>query len=142
MQCDAQTRASPFLMSEVEHLCAAQIVAIVDDDEAFRFATGSLIRSLGRNTRLYASAEEFLESGQIAETSCLISDVIMPGMSGVELLSQILALNFTTPTILITSFPTARLNAKALELGALVVLGKPVDPDAIEHWISVALDKS
>ncbi|WP_347879623.1 response regulator [Burkholderia sp. BCC1047] len=128
-------------MYEVEHLCATQIVSIVDDDEAFRLATGSLVRSFGRQTRLFASAEEFLNSGKLAETSCLISDVMMPGMSGVEMLLQILALDHVTPTIFITSFPTAALKAKSLDAGALVVLGKPIDPDALEHWLNVALNQ-
>ncbi|RQZ21089.1 response regulator [Burkholderia sp. Bp9031] len=120
---------------------AAQIVSIVDDDEAFRLATGSLVRSFGRPTRLFASAEEFLDSGGIAETSCLISDVMMPGMSGVDMLIRIQALGHTMPTLFITSFPTADLKAKALAIGALVVLGKPADPDAIEHWLNFALKK-
>ncbi|WP_179255522.1 response regulator transcription factor [Burkholderia sp. HI2714] len=128
-------------MYEVEHLCATQIVSIVDDDEAFRLATGSLVRSFGRQTRLFASAEEFLNSGKLAETSCLISDVMMPGMSGVEMLLQILALDHVIPTIFITSFPTAALKAKALDAGALMVLGKPIDPDALEHWLNVALNQ-
>nr|WP_175974164.1 response regulator [Burkholderia sp. BCC1047] len=122
-------------------MCATQIVSIVDDDEAFRLATGSLVRSFGRQTRLFASAEEFLNSGKLAETSCLISDVMMPGMSGVEMLLQILALDHVTPTIFITSFPTAALKAKSLDAGALVVLGKPIDPDALEHWLNVALNQ-
>ncbi|WP_412529553.1 response regulator transcription factor [Burkholderia lata] len=128
-------------MYEIEHLCATQIVSIVDDDEAFRLATGSLVRSFGRQTRLFASAEEFLNSGKLAETSCLISDVMMPGMSGVEMLLQILALDHVIPTIFITSFPTAALKAKALDAGALMVLGKPIDPDALEHWLNVALNQ-
>ncbi|OXJ22606.1 response regulator [Burkholderia sp. HI2714] len=122
-------------------MCATQIVSIVDDDEAFRLATGSLVRSFGRQTRLFASAEEFLNSGKLAETSCLISDVMMPGMSGVEMLLQILALDHVIPTIFITSFPTAALKAKALDAGALMVLGKPIDPDALEHWLNVALNQ-
>lgn len=120
-------------------MCAAQIVSIVDDDESFRFATASLVRSFGRHTRLFASAEEFLDSGEITESSCLISDVMMPGMSGVAMRDRILALGYATPTIFITSFPTADLKAKALAQGVLVVLDKPVGPDALAHWLSVAL---
>ncbi|KWN74471.1 response regulator receiver protein [Burkholderia ubonensis] len=121
-------------------MCSAQVVSIIDDDEALRLAMETLVRSFGRRTRLFASAEEFLQSGHIAETSCLISDIMMPGMSGVELYDRILALGYTPPTIFITAFPAAELKAKALANGVLAVLNKPVDPDAIAHWLSVALD--
>jgi FixJ family two-component response regulator len=121
-------------------LCSAQVVSIVDDDEASRLATGNLVRSFGRHTRLFASAEEFLLSGHLASTSCLISDVMMPGMSGVEMHDRIIALGDAPPTIFITAFPSANLKAKALANGALAVLDKPIDADAIAHWLSVALD--
>lgn len=117
-----------------------QIVSIVDDEEAVRLATESLVRSFGRQTRLFASAEEFLQSGLLAATACLISDVMMPGMSGVAMHERILSLGYTPPTIFITAFPTADLKARAAQNGALAVLDKPVDPDAIAHWLSVALD--
>lgn len=120
---------------------SAQIVSIVDDDEAARLATESLVRSFGWRTCLFASAEEFLQSGQIAETACLVSDIMMPGMSGVAMYDRILALGYAPPTIFITAFPTADLKAKALANGALAVLDKPVDVDAIAHWLSVALDQ-
>ena len=118
----------------------AQVVSIVDDDESASLATGSLVRSFGRQTRLFASAEEFLQSGDLALTSCLISDVMMPDMSGVEMHNRIMSLGYAPPTIFITSFPSANLKAKALANGALAVLDKPVDPDAIAHWLAVALD--
>ncbi|WP_392388457.1 response regulator transcription factor [Cupriavidus campinensis] len=115
-------------------------MSIVDDEEAVRLATESLVRSFGRQTRLFASAEEFLQSGLLAVTACLISDVMMPGMSGVAMHERILSLGYAPPTIFITAFPTADLKARAAENGALAVLDKPVDPDAIAHWLSVALD--
>ena len=65
---------------------------------------------------------------------------MMPGMSGVEMYDRILALGYAPPTIFITAFPSADLTAKALANGALAVLDKPIDPDAIAHWLSVALD--
>ncbi|BCG02489.1 response regulator (plasmid) [Paraburkholderia sp. PGU19] len=98
------------------------------------------MRSFGRRTSLFASAEEFLLSGQLASTSCLISDVMMPRMSGVEMHERMIALGYAPPTIFVTAFPSANLKAKALANGALAVLEKPVDPDAIAHWLSVALD--
>ena len=117
------------------------MISIVDDDESVREATKGLVRSLGYGAVTFASAEEFLQSDHVAATSCLISDVMMPGMSGVEMHDQILALGYAPPTIFITAFPSAELRAKALANGALAVLNKPVDADAIGHWLSVALDR-
>ncbi|WP_407935834.1 response regulator transcription factor [Cupriavidus necator] len=114
----------------------------MDDDEAVRLATASLVRSLGRPARLFASAEEFLESGHIAHTSCLISDVMMPGMSGLAMHDRILALGYAPPTIFITAFPAADLKAQALANGALAVLDKPVKADVIAYWLGVALDQA
>jgi FixJ family two-component response regulator len=88
---------------------------------------------------VFASAEDFLQSGLVAATSCLISDVKMPGMSGVAMQDRILALGNAPPIIFMTAFPEADLKAKALANGALAVLEKPFDPDAMTHWISVAL---
>lgn len=122
-------------------LCSAQTVSIVDDDESVRLATASLVRSLGRPARLFASAEEFLASGHIAETSFLISDVMMPGMSGIAMHDRILALGYAPPTIFITAFPGDDLKARAVANGALAVLDKPIDADAIAHWLSTALDR-
>ncbi|MBN3759287.1 response regulator [Burkholderia sp. Ac-20365] len=121
-------------------MCPTQVVSIVDDDEAARLAAGSLVRSFGRHTRLFASAQEFLLSGELAATSCLISDVMMPGMSGVEMHDRIIELGYAPPTIFITAFPSADLKANALAKGALAVLEKPIDPDTISYWLSVALD--
>ena len=88
---------------------------------------------------MFASAEEFLQSGKLAETSCLISDIMMPGMSGIEMHERMLALGYAPPTIFITAFPAADLKAKAMANGALAVLEKPIDADAIAHWLGVAM---
>jgi FixJ family two-component response regulator len=133
--------AFPFPNAEVIVVRTVQIVSIVDDDEAVRLSMETLVRSFGRHARLFASAEEFLQSGAVGETSCLISDVMMTGMSGVEMHDRILALGHAPPTIFITAFPSDELKAKALANGALAVLNKPVDVDAIGYWLSVALDQ-
>ena len=120
-------------------LSIARLVSIVDDDEAVRLAMDTLVRSFGNETRLFACAEEFFASGLIAETACLISDIMMPGMSGVEMVERLRQLEYALPTLLMTSFPAEELTAKAIANGALVVLNKPVDPETLSYWLAVAL---
>jgi len=115
------------------------VVSIVDDDSAVRLALGSLIRSLGWQACMYESAEEFLASGQAAHTSCLISDVRMPGMSGIEMHECLRAQGHAPATIFISAYPTPSLQAKAVSNGALALLQKPYEPAAMTHWLSVAL---
>ena len=115
------------------------VVSIVDDDTAVRLALGSLIRSFGWQAHMYESAEEFLSSGQAAHTSCLISDVRMPGMSGIEMHECLRAQGHAPATIFISAYPTPSLQAKAVSNGALALLQKPYEPAAMTHWLSVAL---
>jgi FixJ family two-component response regulator len=115
------------------------VVSIVDDDRAVRLALGSLIRSLGLQVRMYESAEEFLSSGEAAHTACLISDVLMPGMSGIEMYEGLRAQGHAPATIFITACPTAPLQAQAVSIGALVLLPKPYNAATLAHWLSVAL---
>jgi FixJ family two-component response regulator len=118
---------------------ATQIVFIVEDDESVRLATASLVRSLGWQTELFASAEAFLQSGRIGDGAFLISDVRMPGMSGIEMHDQLIKLGYTPPTIFITAFPTAALQSKAHSDGVLAILTKPVDAAAMAHWLTLTL---
>jgi FixJ family two-component response regulator len=115
------------------------VVSIVDDDKAVRLALGSLIRSLGWQAGMYESAEEFLSSGQAAHTSCLISDVRMPGMSGIEMHECLRAQGHAPATIFISAYPTPALQEKAVSNGALGLLQKPYKSAVILHWLSVAL---
>ncbi|WP_429439457.1 response regulator transcription factor [Paraburkholderia youngii] len=117
----------------------SEVVTIVDDDEAVRIATANLVRSLGWNVRTFASAEELLESGYVEDTSCLISDVRMPGMSGVALHARLRSQGNAPPTIFITAFPTPDLHAEVIKNGALVLLEKPVAADDVVRWLSLAL---
>ncbi|MGF6261593.1 MULTISPECIES: response regulator transcription factor [Paraburkholderia] len=119
----------------------SEVVTIVDDDEAVRIATANLVRSLGWNVRTFASAEEFLESGHVEDTSCLISDVRMPGMSGVALHARLRSQGNAPPTIFITAFPTPDLHAEVIENGALVLLEKPVAADDVVRWLRLALQE-
>lgn len=121
-------------------LSIARLVSIVDDDEAVRLAMDTLVRSFGNETRLFSCAEEFLGSGLVAETAFLISDIMMPGMSGVAMLECIRQLEYAPPTLLMTAFPATELTEKAMANGALAVLNKPVDPDTLSYWLTAVLD--
>lgn len=115
------------------------VVSIVDDDLAVRRALGSLVRSLGWEARLYGSAEEFLASGQAAYTTCLISDIRMAGMSGIEMHERLVAQGQAPATIFISAYPTPALEAKAASNGALALLQKPYQASVMTHWLSVAV---
>lgn len=90
---------------------------------------------------VFASAEAFLHSGPIGETSCLISDVQMPNMSGIEMHDRLLELGRAPPTIFITAFPTVALRAKSEKNGALAFLEKPIDAEVMERYLNLALAK-
>ncbi|AWV05499.1 response regulator (plasmid) [Burkholderia sp. JP2-270] len=103
------------------------IVSIVDDDESVRVATSSLVRSLGWTARLYASAEQFLAADGMGDVCCIISDVQMPGMSGLEMYRRLVDSGIVLPVIFISAFASDTVRRQALDIGALCVLGKPVD---------------
>jgi FixJ family two-component response regulator len=117
------------------------VIAIVDDDDSVRDATRRLIRSLGYIAVGFASAEEFLQSGRVRDTSCLITDVEMPGMNGVDLQDRLIADDRRTPIIFMTAFPTEKLRARALEGGALGFLSKPFDEEHLLACLRSALTK-
>ncbi len=115
------------------------VVSIIDDDESVRTATQCLVRSLGLKTRTFASAEEFLLSPYVTETSCVIADVQMAKMSGLELQSRLRACGNDLPMIFITAFPDERLKVRALEDGAVCFLSKPFDGQVLIDCLSKAL---
>jgi FixJ family two-component response regulator len=117
------------------------VISIIDDDASVRIATNRLVRSLGYAAFTFASAEEFLRSPQLAETSCVITDVQMPGMSGIELQSLLIARGYEAPIILITGFPEESIRAKALAAGAVSLLGKPFEETALIESIDAALSR-
>ena len=119
-----------------------RLVSVVDDDESARLATESLVRSLGWPTRTFDSAQSYLQwlsTVRADQTGCLISDVRMPGMSGVELFDRLLALGLTPPTVFMTAFPTDALRAQVMAKGALALLEKPVDVVVLEHHLTRVL---
>jgi FixJ family two-component response regulator len=116
------------------------VISIVDDDESVREATKGLMRSMGYSTATFASAEEFLKSERVHETSCLIADVQMPGMSGVELQSQLIANGHRTPVIFVTAFPEEKIRARALQAGAVGFLSKPFNEESLIGCLEKALN--
>ena len=103
------------------------LISIVDDDDTVRAATESLVRSLGFETRAFASAESFLQSSSLSDTRCLILDVQMPNMSGIELQDRLSNLGFEIPIIFITAYPDDTVRQRALQGGAVAFLLKPFE---------------
>jgi FixJ family two-component response regulator len=118
------------------------VISIVDDDESVRTATESLMRSIGYTAHTFASAEEFLQSPHMDDTSCLISDVQMPDMSGIELQSHLLDRGYRTPIIFITAFPDEKVQARALKAGAVCFLNKPFDGQTLLKHLAEVLEKN
>jgi FixJ family two-component response regulator len=121
---------------------SATLISIVDDDEEMREATKGLIRSLGYQAVTFASAEEFLQSDSVDSTSCLIADVQMPGLSGIDLQRDLIARGVKMPTIFITAFPEEGARRCALAAGAFGYLGKPFSEDSLLECLNCALGDS
>ena len=103
------------------------LISIVDDDDTVREATESLVRSLGFKTRTFESAESFLQSSLPQETQCLILDVQMPNMSGIELQERLSERGFKIPIIFITAYPDEDVRQRAMDAGAVAFLLKPLE---------------
>jgi FixJ family two-component response regulator len=114
-------------------------ISVVDDDESVREAVRGLLKSLGYSALAFASAEEFLNSRQVPRTSCLIADVQMPGMTGLELYRHLVALGKAIPTILITAYPDDSARERALAVGVVGYLSKPFDEDDLLACIRSSL---
>jgi FixJ family two-component response regulator len=124
------------------HTAEGVVISIVDDDASFRRATARLVRSLGHSVAAFGSAEEFLKSDRIRDTACLISDIQMPGMSGLELQNQLLAQGVRLPVIFITAYPESRAREQALAGGALGFLDKPFNEDKLIACLDRALSRN
>jgi FixJ family two-component response regulator len=112
-------------------LLTAAVIAIVDDDRSVREALTSFVRSLGYDAVAFESADDFLKSSQRHGLSCLIADVQMPGMTGLELHDRLLASGESLPTILVTAYPEERARERALRSGAIGYLAKPFSDEAL-----------
>jgi FixJ family two-component response regulator len=117
-----------------------KLVAIVDDDDSMRDALAGLLKAVGVATQAFASAEEFLKSGQQHQTACLIADIRMPGMSGLELQAHLNAERCRIPTIFITAHGDAKMRMQALREGAVEFLAKPFDDEALLDSVRAALE--
>jgi len=115
------------------------LIAIVDDDDLVRNAVQGLLKSVGLPARAFASAEEFLVSGQQRQTACLIADIRMPGMSGLELQAKLNAERCRIPTIFITAHGDVKMRMQALRAGAVEFLAKPFDDEVLLENVRVAL---
>jgi FixJ family two-component response regulator len=115
------------------------LISIVDDDDSLRNSLNNLIRSVGFRAQGFCSAEAFLNSNQLRDTACLILDVRMPGMSGLELQRQLVATNCGIPIIFITSHGDDNARTRALEAGAVDFLYKPFREEALLNAIHTAL---
>ena len=113
-------------------MASVSIISVVDDDESVRESIQSLLRSVGFAVKAFASAEEFLNSGQVRDTDCLILDVRMPGMNGIELHRHLLASHCEIPIIFITAHGSdVELGSRALKNGAVDYLIKPLEENEL-----------
>ncbi|GLK82078.1 two-component response regulator [Ancylobacter defluvii] len=118
------------------------MISIIDDDESVRTATASLVRSLGFDTSTFASAEDFLHSPRLLDSDCVITDVQMPGMSGVELQARLRQGGHRMPLIFITAFPEERLRRQVTASGAVGFLSKPFDGGEMIACLDEALSRT
>jgi FixJ family two-component response regulator len=126
--------------AEDEQVQHAPIISIIDDDESMRCAIKSLVTSLGLDAYTFASAEAFLQSPHLDHTSCVITDLQMPGLNGVELQKSLLAQGRHIPIIFVTGFPEERLRARAIKAGALGFLSKPFESETLIKLIDKAIE--
>jgi FixJ family two-component response regulator len=116
-----------------------EMVAVIEDDESYRIAVQRLLKSEGLSVESFGSAEDFLNSGQQHETGCLIADIRMPGMSGLDLQSKLNSDHCPIPTIFITAHGDESMRLQAMRGGAVKFLTKPFDGEALLEAVRVAL---
>lgn len=115
------------------------MISIIDDDPSVREATQCLVRSLGYNAQAFSSAEEYLESGRWRDSSCLITDLHMSGMSGTELQDRLIADGHPIPVIFITAYYEEQVRERAMDAGAFGFLRKPFDDESLVACLNEAL---
>ncbi len=117
----------------------ASLVSVVEDDQFFRESMRRLMRSLGYSVEAFPSAADFLASPRLVETACLIADVHMPAMTGLELYRHLIGAGYAIPTILVTAYPDDDVRARALNDGVVCYLRKPVDEKHLMRCLRAAL---
>ena len=115
------------------------MISIIDDDESVRQATARLVRALGYRADVFASAEEYLQSGRVRESSCLIADLHMPGMSGADLQDRLRAEGYRIPIVFMTAYFEEKTRARVLQAGAFGFLRKPFDNATLIKHLETAL---
>jgi FixJ family two-component response regulator len=123
-------------------LSKAPLIAIVEDDEFFRESMRRLMRSLGYPVEAFRSAADFLSSRRLDETACLITDIQMPGMTGIELHARLIEAGHKIPTILVTAYPDEARRARALKDGVVCHLVKPFDDNDLMDCVRKAIGGS
>jgi len=118
------------------------LVAIVDDDQSIRDATSNLLQAAGFSTATFADAESFLQSAGRPRAACLVTDLRMPGMSGVQLHQHLIALGAPMPTVLITAYASDATRSRAREAGIVCCLAKPFAPDELLECVRNALART
>jgi FixJ family two-component response regulator len=116
-----------------------KMVAVIEDDESYRVAVRRLLKSAGFSAQSFASAEDFLRSGQQHQTGCLIADIQMPGMSGLDLQSKLNSDHCPIPTIFMTAHGDEKMRLQAMRAGAVKFLTKPFDGETLLEAVRVAL---
>jgi FixJ family two-component response regulator len=117
----------------------AFLVSVVEDDRFFRDSMRRLMKSLGHSVEAFSSAAEFLASPRLLDTACLIADVNMPAMTGIELYKRLIETGHTIPTILVTAYPDDDARTLALKEGITCYLRKPVDEEQLKRCLRAAL---
>jgi FixJ family two-component response regulator len=118
------------------------LISIVEDDQPFRESMRKLITLLGYTVEAFSSAADFLASPLLPETACLVADVQMPGMTGVELHKNLTDAGYAIPTILVTAYPNEAVRNRALKNGVVCYLSKPVDDEHLERCLRSALESA
>ena len=118
------------------------MISIVDDDDFVRESLRDLIESLGYEVATFESVESFLDAPYLRETSCLITDLQMPGLSGLDLQSRLIADGHCIPVVFVTGFPDEKFRVRAMSAGAVGFLRKPFDENALISCLESALSPS
>ena len=117
------------------------LISIVDDDQPFRESMRKLVMLLGFAVEEFPSAADFLASRVVSETACLVADIHMPGMTGIELYGYLVKMGYKIPTILVTAYPDEVVKYRALKDGVVCYLSKPVDDEDLERRLRSAVKR-